>query len=315
MLTFDGQGNVSASWTEAADTSTSAVTASGTYSVAPDCHGTASFADASNNKSAWSLAIYNAAAGNVLLAVSKPQSMFLGIARAAFENPGQRVVNAASYATGATPPGSVFALFGLGLSATQGQPTTIPLPGTFQNTTVTVNGEPAPLFYVSPIQINAQMPEDIKPGLATVIVKNGSSTSNAVAVEIPSAATPGLIYYGDNRAVVVDASKNNVVNTTSAPAQVGDFLVAYFTGGGPVNASGPVVTGAGSPAGLSPVAATTRITVAGVDAVTQYVGLTPGSIGLYQANFQLPRVAAGDRQLVITIGGKASNSALIAVGN
>jgi uncharacterized protein (TIGR03437 family) len=41
--------------------------------------------------------------------------------------------------------------------------------------------------------------------------------------------------------------------------------------------------------------------------------LTPGSIGLYQANFVVPKVAAGDRALVITIAGQASNNPLIAV--
>ena len=249
------------------------------------------------------------------MAVSRPQAIFLGNARAALGNPGQRVVNAGSYAAGATPAGSVFALFGLNLAPTTGQPAVVPLPGTFLNTTVTVNGEAAPLFYVSPTQINAQMPEDIQPGVATVVVKTGNSTSNAVAVEVPAAGTPGIIYYGDNRAVVVDASQQNVVNTTSAPAKVGDVLVVYFTGGGPVNASGPLVTGAGAPGGLSPLAATSRITVGGVDAVVSYIGLTPGSIGLYQANFTLPKVAAGDRPLVITIAGNASNSALIAVSN
>jgi len=43
--------------------------------------------------------------------------------------------------------------------------------------------------------------------------------------------------------------------------------------------------------------------------------LTPGGIGLYQANFTIPKVAAGDRQLVITIAGQASNRPLIAISN
>ena len=42
-------------------------------------------------------------------------------------------------------------------------------------------------------------------------------------------------------------------------------------------------------------------------------GLTPGSIGLYQANFVVPKVAAGDRTVVITISGQASNAPLISI--
>ena len=179
---------------------------------------------------------------------------------------------------------------------------------------MTVNGEPAPLFYVSPGQINAQMPEDIKPGVATVIVKNGSSTSNAAAVIIPATGTPGIEVYGDNRAVVVNQDQVTV-NSPTAPAKVGDVLTVYFTGGGPVNAAGTLVTGARAPSGLSPVSGVNTVKVSGVDATVNYMGLTPGSIGLYQANFVVPKVAAGDHPLVITISGQASNNPLIAVSN
>jgi len=39
--------------------------------------------------------------------------------------------------------------------------------------------------------------------------------------------------------------------------------------------------------------------------------LTPGFIGLYQANIVVPKIAAGDHNLVITIGGTASPGALV----
>ena len=56
------------------------------------------------------------------------------------------------------------------------------------------------------------------------------------------------------------------------------------------------------------------MTVGGVDAtVINYMGLTPGSVGLYQANFVLPKVAAGDHRLVINISGQDSNNPYIAV--
>jgi uncharacterized protein (TIGR03437 family) len=160
-------------------------------------------------------------------------------------------------------------------------------------------------------QINAQMPEDIAPGVATVIVKNGASTSNAAAVLVPATATPGIIVYGNNLAVVINA--NGSTNSSAAPAKVGDVVVAYFLGGGPVTASGPLVTGAASPAGLSPVTGPYTITLGGVDAVVNYVGLTPGLVGLYQANFVVPQVTAGNHPLVITISGQASNSPVMSV--
>jgi uncharacterized protein (TIGR03437 family) len=312
VLQFDGQGSVTANWNQASNTATTNVSATGTYTVTAACLGSVSLTDTAGNTYAGPVSVFGAAANDFELVAANPQLIFTGAGRAAFVNPGQAVDNAASYLPGETPAGSVFSIFGSNLATKVGQPTVVPLPTTVLNTTVTVNGELAPLFYVDPNQINAQMPEDVKPGVATVVVKNGSATSNAVAVMVPATGTPGIIFYGNNRAVVINQDGN--VNTTSAPAKVGDVLVAYFTGGGPVNASGPLTTGAGSPKGLSPVAASYTVTVGGVAATTiNYLGLTPGSIGLYQANFVLPAVAAGDRAVVITISGQASNNPLIAV--
>jgi uncharacterized protein (TIGR03437 family) len=57
------------------------------------------------------------------------------------------------------------------------------------------------------------------------------------------------------------------------------------------------------------------VKVSGNSAIVNYMGLTPGSIGLYQANFVVPKVAAGDHPLVITISGQNSNNPLISVSN
>ena len=313
VLQFDGQGNVTANWTQATNTATTNVSATGTYSVTPACLGSVTLTDTASNKYAGYVSVLGATGQTVQLVATGPQLIFTGAGRAAGVNPGQAVVNGASSVSNSTPAGSVFTIYGVNLATRVDQSTSVPLPTTLLNTTVTVNGEPAPLFYVDPNQINAQMPEDIKPGAATVIVKNGSSTSNAVAVIVPATGTPGISVYGDNRAVVVN--QNGSLNSPTSPAKVGDTVVVYFTGGGPVNAAGPLVTGAPTPGGLSPVTGTNTVKVSGVEATVNYMGLTPGSIGLYQANFVVPKVGAGDHPLVIAIAGLASNNPLIAVSN
>jgi len=312
-LQFDGQGDVTANWTQASNTPTVNVSATGTYSVSSACLGSLTLTDTANNKYAGTVSIIGAAAGNFEWVASNPQLLFTVAGRAASVNPGQAVVNAGSFLPNETPAGSVFSIFGVNLATQVGQATLVPLPATLLTTTVTINGELAPLFYVSGSQINAQMPEDIEPGVATVIVKNGSSSSNAVAVTIPATGTPGIVVYGNNRAVVVN--QDGSVNSPTSPAKVGDILVAYFTGGGPVTAAGPLVTGAPTPNGLSPVSGDYAVKVSGVAATVNYLGLTPGSIGLYQANFAVPKVAAGDHPVVITIAGQNSNNPLIAVSN
>ena len=311
VMQFDGQGNATASWTQASNTATANVSATGTYTVTTACLGTLTLTDTANNTYKGAVTVFGALATSFEVVAANPQLLFTGAGRTAFVNPGQAVVNGASYLPDQAPAGSVFSIFGTNLATRVGQATTVPLPATVLTTTVTVNGETAPLFYVDPNQINAQMPEDIKPGLATVVVKNGTSTSNAVAVMVPGVGTPGIVVYGNNRAVVIN--QDGTVNSPSSAAKVGDILVAYFTGGGPVSPAGTLKSGSPSPQGLSPVAGPFTVTVNGVEATTNYMGLTPGSIGLYQANFVVPKVAAGDHKLVITISGQDSNAPLVAV--
>jgi adhesin/invasin len=292
------------------------VTSTGTYTATSACLGTVTLTDSATNKYAVSLSIFGPAAGNFVLTASNAQAVFSGNGRTAFVNPGQSVDNAASFVAAATPAGSVFTVFGSNLATAVSQPSVIPLPTTVLTTTLSVNGELAPMFYVSPTQINAQMPVDIQPGLATVIVKNGTSTSNAVAVVVPATGTPGIITYsGGTRAVVLDASQSRVLNSPTAPAKVGDVMEVYFIGGGPATTTAPLVTGAPTPGTSAPITGTYSITVNGKDAAASYIGLTPGSIGLYQADFKIPQVAAGDHPLVITIAGQASNRPLITIGN
>jgi uncharacterized protein (TIGR03437 family) len=310
-LQFDGQGAVSGNWTEASNTGQTSVSASGTYTVTGACVGTLTLSDTASNKYASTVSIYGVDAADFEWVMTDPQILFSGNGRSAFVNPGESVDNAASFNFNQTPAGSVFSIFGSNL-ATKSDAPNLPLPTLALTTSVTVNGELCPLFYVSPTQINAQMPEDVKAGLATVIVKNGSSTSNAVAVTIPATGTPGIVVYGVNRAVVVN-SDNVTVNSPTAPAKVGDEVTVYFTGGGPVNAAGPLTTGGLSPNGLSPLSEPYTVTLSGTAATVEYIGLTPQGIGLYQANFVVPKVATGDHPLVITISGQASNNPVIAV--
>jgi uncharacterized protein (TIGR03437 family) len=111
-----------------------------------------------------------------------------------------------------------------------------------------VNGQAAPLFYVGPGQINAQMPLEASTGTpVSVIVTNPGNSSNTVTVDLAS-ASPGVFTYGNNQAIV--QNPDGTLNSDAAPAHSGDVLVGYLTGGGPVNPAGPLLTGAPSPNGF-----------------------------------------------------------------
>jgi uncharacterized protein (TIGR03437 family) len=315
VLQFDGQGNVTASYTDTqGGAAPASLTATGTYDVSTFCSASMTLTDSAGKANAWNFQIAGLHGENLFLIAANSAFVRTGAAHSAFTNPSQAIGNVASYAYSATPPGSVFVVFGQNLATQTAGAVNTPLPNQLLETTVTVDGELAPLFYVSPGQIDAQMPWDASQGVVLpVIVTNGNSTSNAAAVFVPGTGTPGISVYGNDRAVVVNADGS--VNSDASPAKVGDEVVVYFTGGGPVQTAGNLVTGAPAPGGLSPVTGDNSIRVGKLPAKVAYMGLTPGSIGLYQANFFVPQIAKGTYQIVITISGQASNKPLMTVSN
>jgi uncharacterized protein (TIGR03437 family) len=311
VLQFDGQGNVTASYTITSSTTSAVeITATGTYSVTSGCLASATLTDSTNKTNTLNLVIMGDYGQNTSLIEANSQFIRDGQAHSAFENPSEAIGNVASYAVNATPPGSVFALFGTDLATKTAMATNVPLPDFLLTTTVKVNNVAVPLFSANPNQINAQMPWEIPGGtVASVVVTNGSSTSNAVAVYVPATGTPGITFTGANRAVVQDASQNYILNSSTSPAAVGDVMVVYFTGGGPVQAPATVrqVTGA-YPTGSWPLPpGTYSIMIGDVPATSiSYIGLSTGGVGLYQADFVVPQIAKGTYPLVITIAGQAN---------
>jgi uncharacterized protein (TIGR03437 family) len=315
LLQFDGRGNITGNWSVATNASSTSTAVTGEYSVTSACRGSATVVDSS--AAAWTLnfTLTSTSGGALAVDIANATTEFATSGASAFTYPGLAVVNGASAVAGGTPPGSIFALYGSGLATASAEAAKVPLPGMLLTTTVTVNNEAAPLFYVSESQINAQMPLDIQPGTATVVVRNGSSSSNAVSVVVPATAVPGIaVQYPTNQAVVVNQDQS--VNTPASPAHVGDTVVAYFTGGGPVNAAGPWVTGAASPNGLSPVVESAQVTVGGqAVTVVNYNGLTPTLVGVYQLNFVIPQVNPGQRDLILTIDGTPSATTTISIAD
>ncbi|HTA44310.1 MAG TPA: hypothetical protein VK789_17800 [Bryobacteraceae bacterium] len=308
LLQFDGRGDVTGNWTIATNGTSSPDTVSGKYTI-NSCQATATVTDPAGTSWTLTLTMTSTDGANFTVDGGAPLMQFSAAAHSTFTNPGLAVANSASSVGGGTPPGSIFALYGQNLAPSSASATKVPLPTTLGSggTTVTVHGQQVPLFFVSQGQINAQMPWETPPGLVDVVVTNASGMSNTAAVTVPATAVPGVFpQYPGNQAVVADINNNLI--TAINPAHVGDIVVAYFTGGGPVTPAGPVVTGAFSPNGISPVTATSySVAVAGVPATTvNYVGLTGSLVGVYQANFVVPKVATGTRDLVITIAGKAS---------
>jgi uncharacterized protein (TIGR03437 family) len=219
------------------------------------------------------------------------------------------VVNAASYMP-RIAPGSLFTIFGTDLASATDAAAAIPLPPSLSGTSVTIGGRPAPLVYVSPTQINAQVPYELQEGsTAAVVVTVDGIASPQRTVQIAKAA-PGLFTFGDKRAVV--QNDNGSVNTGDNPARGGSYVVAYLTGGG--NLDNAVATGAA--AGSQPLSrprANVTAKIGGAAAEVSFGGMTPGLVGLLQVNMKVPNLGAGTYPVVIAVDGVESNAAQMTI--
>jgi uncharacterized protein (TIGR03437 family) len=207
-------------------------------------------------------------------------------------------------------PGTIVQIFGSGLAVTTGS-TNVPLPTVLNGTSVLIGGELAPLYFVSSGQINAQIPVDLLPGQeyqVLVVANNAYTTPDAIHI---APVTPGIARLANGQVIAQHADFSLV--TEDAPAKPGEFLVAYLAGMGLTD--NPVGTGAEAPSSpLAAVNASASVAVDGKAAPVLFAGLTPGFIGLYQINFQVPADApTGDRKLEIFQGGMAANISVLPV--
>jgi uncharacterized protein (TIGR03437 family) len=203
------------------------------------------------------------------------------------------IANPAAYSASVSP-GMVVAVYGANLANTTDSATASPLQYSLDGVTAAVNGIAAPVVYVSPTQINIQIPYEAGAGPAVLgIDNNGQITGFQFAI---AASAPGIY---------ADAGGN--LSPTPTVAQ-GGTTTLYVNGAGDV--AGLIRTGYAPPSStaanytpLLPVS----VTVGGAPAFLQSVGLMPNQFGVTQVKFTLPAsVAAGVQPVVVTVGGVSS---------
>ena len=221
------------------------------------------------------------------------------------------VGNAASYAARISP-GALAVIFGIGFgTATFQADDGRPWPTTANGFSVQVNGVAAPLYYVSPVQINFQVPwATPTTGTVNVAVLVNGGSSNIASVAVATAA-PGLFVMPSLQAAVLNPDYS--LNTPTNPAQAGATVFAYLTGSGPV--SPPAKDGIPAPlTSLVYAQASSSATIGGLPATVSFAGLAPGFIGEVQMNIIVPAgLAPGSYPLAVTIDGQTSNAAPITV--
>lgn len=234
-------------------------------------------------------------------------------------------VSAASYDGSALTSEAIVAAFGSNLATTTQVATSVPLPTTLAGTTVKVKDSAgterlAPLFFVSPGQINHQVPAGTAAGTATVTVTSGDGTVSVGTAQIVAVA-PGLFsanasglgvpagyllrFSADNSQSTeaisqFDAGQNKFIPVPIDLGAEGDQLFLVLFG-----------TGIRFRSSLSGVAAQ----IGGMEAQVLFAGPQGDFVGLDQLNLQVPKSLAGrgEVDLVLTVDGKIANTVRVSI--
>jgi uncharacterized protein (TIGR03437 family) len=226
-------------------------------------------------------------------------------------DPHNAVTNAASYSAQAVAPGAIASLFGAGLSQAAIAFNGAPWPTVLGDTTVTFNGIPAPIYFASQLQVNAQVPFEVAAGSA--IAEVNSNSGIALTQLTVGAVGPGIFTRdgsGTGDGALIDAVTFALV-TSSQPIAAGAYLGIYCTGLGAVT---PATTTGDVPATLTKTTVDPSVLIDGQPASLSWAGLAPGFVGLYQVNAQVPAsLTAGSHRLQLVMNGATSNTVTFAV--
>jgi uncharacterized protein (TIGR03437 family) len=269
--------------------------------------------------SATSVATAKFASGPGVVTVGQAQTMVA----TAFVLPSEpssaisALVSAASATITKLAPGSIATAYGSNLSTASGVPSMTPLPTTFDQTAVTITDvsgvqAAAPLFYVSPSQINFEVPDGVAVGTAQVTVASPAGTTDA-NVQIANIApgiftlTPAGLVAADVLVVAADGSQSfqsvyqvgasNAVVPLPVNVSAGQVYLEIF-GTGIRNAKSVKATVGGH---------SVPVLSAGSQGV--FIGLDQVNIGPLPSSLK----GSGPTNIVLTADGEAANTVNITI--
>ena len=220
------------------------------------------------------------------------------------------IVNGASFAPGQPiAPGSIVSIFGSDLASGVAAASSVPLSTSLGDVaSVTFNGIPAPLFFVSQGQINAQVPWGVMPqsqqnGTATVVVTRSTGAQSQGKDTQIAPMGPGIFSVPPGRgygiAINLDGTVAAPVGAISGlnthPAKPGDIIQVLASGLGAVDQ--PVSDGGTpQPGVLAHTKVMPIVLIGGMQSEVQFSGLTPQFVAVYQLNVKIPdSVQLGDK--------------------
>ena len=183
-------------------------------------------------------------------------------------------------------------------------PNPLPLPRVLLDVEVLVNGQPAPLFFVSPRQINLQVPSATPPsGSADVVVQRRSTGQVLSAGTMPmSAVSPALFTLtatGSGQAAVLNEDQS--VNGPTNPARPGTVISLYANGPGVIPGGPPDGEPASGlvPTDEKPVVMLNNVAIDPLN--VEFSGAAPTLVGVWQINVRVPATQAPGNAIPITV--------------
>lgn len=185
------------------------------------------------------------------------------------------------------------------------------LPTSLDGVTVTLNGKPAYVEFISPVQINILTPPDLATSgqIAVVVTDNGLTSAT---VNVAAQAVAPAFFLADAAGHIAATHGSGTLIATAAPAAPGETIALYGNGFG---ATTPAVVDGQVTSGVSPLVVPPVITFNGASANVVFAGLV--GTGEYLFAVTVPSgLPDGDAAVVATVGGISSPAgASIAIKN
>lgn len=213
--------------------------------------------------------------------------------------------------TSAVAAGSIVSIFGQSLAPVLEVGRVNPLPQTIAGVTVTVNDRILPLLFVSPAQINAQVPSDLAPGNYTMQVHSQGQPDVAANFSVVRNA-PGLFAWTVNSqtyGIAFHADGSQI--TPDSPAAAGETVSLLGTGFGPYN--GFLIDGFFPPDPPPGLADSLTVSAADQNLAPVWAGAAPGYSGVSLVKFTIPDSMPSGAAVPVTISvnGSASNKVML----
>jgi len=228
--------------------------------------------------------------------------------------PGGIMNSAAQAESKAVAPGSVVAIYGINLASNNLTSPTTRLATTLDNVTVRAGGEAVPLFFVSPGQINIQLPSSLPTGnhFLTVHIDGKPDASAEFTVSRNAPGLYGTVANAETFAVAAHQDGSSI--SVSSPARRGEIVSLYGTGFGPYNPEPP--DGAAVSAGTKyPLADAAKIVVGEQQIEPVWAGAGAGKVGVAVVQLKIDESIphASNVALKVFVNGVESNSVLLPV--